>query len=366
MTMYLYYLFVFLLTLIISTALVPFVIKFAKRIGAVDIPNNRKVHQKVIPRIGGLAIYIAFLCGFLLISTFYDGLPISILIGASIIVLTGFIDDIYQIKPWQKMLGQVTAAGVVLANGLSITSLTIPFVSESIQVSIWVALPISFFWIVGVTNAVNLIDGLDGLASGVSIIAALAIFIMALIMADIKVALLSAALVGSTLGFLIYNFHPAKIFMGDTGSLLLGFLLSVLSIIGFKQVTLVTFIIPIVILAVPLADTTIAIIRRKLNNQRIMDADKNHLHHRLLFSGFSHKQAVLFIYSISILFGAAAILLYNANLFASTIIFILLLLVIELLIEVFELISKNYKPLIRCYFRLFPNKKTIGEKNKNA
>jgi UDP-GlcNAc:undecaprenyl-phosphate/decaprenyl-phosphate GlcNAc-1-phosphate transferase len=184
-------------------------------------------------------------------------------------------------------------------------------------------------------------------------------------MGETHVAFLSLALIGAALGFLIFNFHPAKIFMGDTGSLLLGFLLSVLSIIGFKQVTFITFIIPIVILAVPLTDTTMAIIRRKLQNKKIMDADKNHLHHRLLDAGFTHRQAVLFIYFISVFFGASAILLYKANLFASIIIFILVLLLIELLIEVFELIGKNYKPLISLYNKLNPKKVSI-ENNKNA
>ncbi|WP_191560044.1 glycosyltransferase family 4 protein [Metabacillus idriensis] len=360
------YIVTFLLTLTLSVVSVPFVIKLAKRIGVVDIPNKRKVHAKAVPRLGGLAIYFAFLAGFVFISLMYDQLPLSIIIGATIIVFTGFIDDKFQIKPWQKLLGQVIAAVIVLADGLSIQYLTIPFLEQSLPVSAWIALPISFFWIIGVTNAVNLIDGLDGLASGVSIIAACSILTMALILGDVQVALLSIALIGSTIGFLFFNFHPAKIFMGDTGSLLLGFLLSVFSIIGFKQVTFVTFIIPIVILAVPLADTTIAIIRRKLNNKRIMDADKNHLHHRLLASGFSHRQAVLFIYFISSLFGVAAILLYNSNLFASTIIFIMLLLVIELLIETLELISKNYKPLINFYIKMSGTKKATTENNKNA
>jgi UDP-GlcNAc:undecaprenyl-phosphate/decaprenyl-phosphate GlcNAc-1-phosphate transferase len=357
------YIIVFLLTLIVSTSLVPFVIRFAKLIGAVDKPDNRKIHNGLMPRIGGLAIYIAFLIGFIYISSF-EKLPTSIIVGISIIALTGFIDDKFQIKPWQKLLGQVAAAGVILSDGFFIKYLTIPFIEQSIQVSIWIALPISFLWIIGVTNSVNLIDGLDGLASGVTIIAGAAIFVMALIMNDTQVALLSIALIGATLGFWFFNFHPAKIFMGDTGSLLLGFLLSILSIIGFKQVTIITLIIPIIILAVPIADTAIAIIRRKINNQKIMDADKNHLHHRLLASGLTQRQSVLFIYGISFFFGTAAILLYKANLFTSTIIFLLLLLVLELLVEGLELINKNYKPLINLYTKFFSTK--INKNNKSA
>lgn len=316
-----------------------------------------------MPRIGGLAIYIALLIGFIFIS-FFEDVSLSIILGASVIMITGFIDDKFQIKPWQKLLGQFIATVIILSDGLFIKYLTIPFSEQSIQISFWVAIPISLLWIIGVTNSVNLIDGLDGLASGVSIIAAGAIFVMAIIMNDIQVALLSIALIGATLGFLFFNFYPAKIFMGDTGSLLLGFLLSVLSIIGFKQVTMVTLIIPLVILAIPIADTAIAIIRRKINNQKIMDADKNHLHHRLLASGFSQRQAVLFIYSLSLLFGFGAVMLYKADLLGTTIIFVLLLLVLELLIEVFELINKNYKPLINCYQRIFPTK--INKNNKGA
>ena len=357
------FLIVFILTLIVSTISVPFVIKLAQKLGVVDKPDARKVHSNVMPRLGGLAIYIAFLAGFIYISTIIE-LPMSIAIAATVIVIVGFIDDKFQIKPWHKLSGQLLAAIVVLSDGLFIKYLSIPFVEESVQVSLWIAIPISIIWIIGVTNAVNLIDGLDGLASGVSIIAAAAIFVMALIMNDIIVAFLSITLIGSTLGFLFFNFHPAKIFMGDTGSLLLGFLLAILSLISFKQVTIITLIIPIIILAVPIIDTSIAIIRRKLNRQRIMDADKNHLHHRLLAAGFSHRQAVLFIYSMAILFGGSAILVYKADLVASIIIFVLLLLITELLIEALELINKNYKPLLNFYSKLFPNR--VNKHNKNA
>lgn len=344
---------VFMLTLVVSILMVPFAIRFAKKIGAIDIPNGRKVHKHIMPRLGGIAIYIAFLVGFFYISTIIK-LPISIIVGATIIMLVGLIDDKFQIKPWQKLLGQIVATLVILSDGFFIKYVTVPFIEQSVQISLWIAIPISFLWIVGVTNAVNLIDGLDGLAAGVSIIAGGAIFVMALIEHDVQVAFLAIAVIGATLGFLFFNFYPAKIFMGDSGSLLLGFLLSVFSLISFKQVTLITLIIPIIILAVPIIDTTIAIIRRKLNKQGIMEPDKNHLHHRLLAAGFTHRQAVFFIYGISIFFGTAAILVYSAGLLASVIIFICVLLVVELLIEGLELISKNYRPLLNIYFKFFP------------
>ncbi|WP_052659506.1 glycosyltransferase family 4 protein [Bacillus alveayuensis] len=359
-----FFLITLLLTFSVSLIMVPLVINFANKIGAVDIPNGRKVHKQAVPRIGGVAIYIAYVTGFVLISLFED-LNFSILLAASIIFITGFIDDICQIKPWQKLIGQCFAAVMVLIDGLYINFLTIPFMEQSIPVSAWIAIPISFIWIIGITNAVNLIDGLDGLASGVSIIASTSIFIMALLTGNIEVALLSMALIGSTFGFLLFNFHPAKIFMGDTGSLLLGFLLSVHSLISFKQVTFITFIIPVLILAVPIVDTTVAIVRRKVNKKRIMEPDKNHLHHRLLDSGFSHRRAVIFIYFISIFFGTAAIFLYKANLLTSIFIFILVLLLIEMLIEVFGLVSKDYKPLINLYNRINLNKANV-RKDKNT
>lgn len=342
---------VFVLALLASICFTPLVIKLAYKIGAIDKPDERRVHSKVMPRIGGLAIFAAFLVAISYIYFIVD-IPIAIIIGAFIIVLTGFLDDKFQIRPWQKLLGQTLAASVIIFGGLQISYITIPFIDKMVHISPWYAIPISFIWIIGVTNAINLIDGLDGLAGGVSAIAATSIFVMAVIMGNVQVALLSIALIGAILGFLYFNFHPAKIFMGDTGSLLLGFLLSVFSLFSFKQVTLVTLFIPIIILAVPIVDTAIAIIRRKLNKQRIMDADKCHMHHRLLDIGLSHKQAVIYIYAISAVFGFSAIMFYKANLLGSAVIFIVLLIMTELLIEKLSLINKQYKPLLKTFSKL--------------
>lgn len=341
----------FLIALTVSVVLSPLVIKFAKKIGAVDKPDERRVHKKLMPRIGGLAIFGGFLAAIFYVATIIQ-FPIGIIVGAAIIVLTGFLDDKFQLRPLHKLFGQSLAATIVLLDGFQISYITIPFTDQMIHIIPALAIPISFIWIIGVTNAINLIDGLDGLAGGVSAIAATSIFIMAVIMGNVEVAFLALALIGSIIGFLFFNFHPAKIFMGDTGSLLLGFLLAVFSVISFKQVTLVTLFVPIIILAVPIVDTLIAIIRRKLNNQRIMDADKNHLHHRLLDIGLSHKQAVLYIYGIAIVFGASAILFYKANLLGSVIIFVVLLVMTELLIEKLSLINKQYKPLLNTYSKV--------------
>jgi UDP-GlcNAc:undecaprenyl-phosphate GlcNAc-1-phosphate transferase len=346
-----YYIITFFTALIISLVMGPVIIKFAKKIGAIDKPNDRKVHNREVTRIGGLGIYIAFIAAFIYIYS-VSQISLYILVGATIIVITGLLDDLFDLAPWKKLIGQFAATSVVMMSGLVIDFLTIPFIGESVDVSLWISIPLSFLWIMGVTNSINLIDGLDGLAAGTSIISSISILVIAVIMGNVPVALLCLAIIGSALGFLYFNFYPAKVFMGDTGALLLGYLLAVASIIGFKQVTMVSLIIPIIVLAVPIMDTLIAIIRRKVNKKGIMEADKNHLHHRLLESGFTHRQAVLFIYGISSVFGIAAIIFYKANLFASSIVFILLLLLVEVLIEKLSLINHKYRPLLDLYSKV--------------
>ncbi|TKC17003.1 glycosyltransferase family 4 protein [Robertmurraya kyonggiensis] len=364
--MWLSYLITIGLALIISFSMSPVVMKFAKKIGAIDRPNERKVHSKEITRIGGIAIYLGFVVAFLYIYSVYE-ISISILIGATIIVITGLIDDLYGLKPIQKLIGQCAAAIIVVLSGLHMQYFTLPFISESIVIPSGLSIVISFIWIIGITNAINLIDGLDGLAAGTSIISSISICIIALIMGNTPVALLNLAIIGAASGFLYFNFNPAKMFMGDTGALLLGYLLAVTSVIGFKQVTLVSLVIPIIVLAVPILDTLIAIIRRKINKKGIMEADKNHLHHKLLDAGMSHRQTVLFIYAISAVFGLAAIAFYKFNLFTSSIIFVALLILTELLIEKLSLISKKYKPLINLYskIRFFYNDENNRKRYKN-
>jgi UDP-GlcNAc:undecaprenyl-phosphate GlcNAc-1-phosphate transferase len=345
------YLYTFVTAIIIAIIICPFLIKYSHKIGAVDAPNYRKMHTRSLPTIGGVAIYFAFLVAFLYIAQITN-ISYTILVGATIIFITGFVDDLISLKPWQKLLGQIIATVIVLGEGIQIHYLTLPFVGESIHVNYWVSFAISFVWIIGITNGINLIDGLDGLAAGVSGIAATSIFAMALIMGNIPVALLSLALVGSTAGFLCFNTYPAKIFMGDTGALFLGFMLAVLSVMGYKQVTLITVVIPIIILAVPIIDTLVAIVRRKVNRQKITVADKSHIHHKLIDAGFSHRGAVFFIYGISFVFGSAAVIFSQVSLLGASIIFIALILVLELLIEHFNLINNYYKPIIKLYQKL--------------
>jgi len=333
-----------LLTFIMSIMITPFIIKLAKRIGATDAPDERKVHVKVMPRLGGLGIYIAFLVGVLIFIDDYESIA-PILIGSFIIVLTGFIDDLYTITPKVKLSGQLLAAIVTVIGGVKINYVTIP-IFDRIEFGFW-AIPVTVIWIIAITNAINLIDGLDGLAAGISSIALITISILSITMDNPLTALLGTLLLGSTLGFLVYNFHPAKIFMGDTGSLLLGYLISTFSIMGlFKNVTILSLIIPVIILAVPIIDTFFAIIRRWVNKKPLSAPDKMHLHHRLIHLGYSHKQTVLLIYLLSILFSIAAILFTKATVWGSILIVVILLIIVEAIVEITGLINENYRPLL--------------------
>jgi len=331
-------------TFILTVLMTPFVKKFAIRVGAVDQPNQRKVHTKIMPRMGGLAIYLSFIIGYLVfVGNFQDGWPI--LAGATMIVLVGMLDDLYQLQAKVKLLGQVIAAVITVFGGIQMHFITLP-IFDRVEFGI-LAIPISIVWVIGVTNAINLIDGLDGLAAGVSSIILATLAFLSFTMGDLFIGAISLLLLGSTTGFLVFNFHPAKIFMGDTGSLFLGYMISVLSIAGlFKNVTFFSLLIPIIILGVPLLDTFFAMIRRFINNKPLMSPDKDHLHHCLIRIGFTHKQTVVLIYGLSSIFSVAAIIFERATVFGSVLTLILLLILIELVVEATGLISKNYRPIL--------------------
>ncbi|MHA6258279.1 glycosyltransferase family 4 protein [Sporosarcina sp. CAU 1771] len=327
-----------------SIILTPLVRKFAFRIGAVDKPNYRKVHASIMPRIGGLAIFGAFLIGYFVLRP-QDEHSTGILIGALIIIVTGFLDDMFEITAKAKMFGQLLAALVVVIwGGLQIEVLNLPLIG--VLDFGYLSIPITIIWIIGITNAINLIDGLDGLAAGVSTIALITIAVMAIIMADPFVMATAAILASSSFGFLFYNFHPAKIFMGDTGSLFLGFMISVLALLGFKSVAFISLIVPVIMLGVPISDTFFAIVRRIRMKQKVMAPDKSHLHHCLLRAGFSHRQTVLIIYGLAALFGVAAIMFSQATVWGAILLIIVMLVAIELLVEVIGLAGANYRPLI--------------------
>ncbi|WOV88317.1 MraY family glycosyltransferase [Sporosarcina oncorhynchi] len=329
---------------IASIILTPLVIKFAHRIGAVDHPNYRKVHAAVMPRIGGLAIFGAFAVGYLLLRP-QDDHAMGILIGAVIIIIIGFLDDMLDITAKAKLLGQIAAALVVVTyGGLQIEFINLPFYG---QFSFgYFSIPITILWIVGIANAINLIDGLDGLAAGVSTIALISITVMAVIMADVFVIATASILAASSLGFLTFNFHPAKIFMGDTGSLFLGYMIAVLALLGFKNIAVVSLLIPIIILGVPVSDTFFAIVRRIRMKQPVSAPDKSHLHHCLLRAGFSHRQTVLIIYGLAILFGVAAVIFSQATVWGAIVLAVVILIAVELFVEIIGLAGTNYRPLL--------------------
>ncbi|GAA0436680.1 MraY family glycosyltransferase [Lentibacillus halophilus] len=334
--------------IIVSFFMTPLVKTLAIRIGAVDQPNDRKVHQNIMPRLGGLAIFFTFLLGFLLfLPETMSAWPV--LVGGVIITGVGVLDDLYELSAKAKLGGQLLAATTTVLGGVQIDFVTLPFgmLADRIEFGMF-AIPITILWIVGITNAINLIDGLDGLAAGVSAIVILTISGLGIAMGNPLVALLGFILLGSTLGFLIFNFHPATLFMGDTGALFLGYMISVFAVIGlFKNVAIFSLIVPIIILGVPILDTLFAIIRRFLNNQSLSAPDKLHLHHCLLRLGFSHRQTVIMIYALSSIFSTAAIIFTEATIWGSTMILFGLILLVELVVEATGLISDNYRPLLK-------------------
>ncbi|CDG31373.1 UDP-N-acetylglucosamine:undecaprenyl-P N-acetylglucosaminyl-1-P transferase [Bacillus velezensis UCMB5033] len=341
--------FVSLLTVLILT---PIVKKIAIKIGAVDQPSNRKVHDKIMPRMGGLAIFIGVAAGVLAAGIYNETKMTAITVGAFIIVILGILDDKYQLSAKVKFFVQLAVAIMIVSTGLKMDFFSVPFLTERLELG-WVAYPLTVLWIVGITNAMNLIDGLDGLAAGLSVIGLSTIAVMALSGGKILILSLSLVVIGSTLGFLFYNFHPAKIFMGDTGSLFLGYVISVLSLLGlYKSVTLFSIIIPIIILGVPIFDTTFAVIRRILNKQPISAPDKSHIHHRLMAFGLSHRTAVIIIYLIGFIFSVSAILLKSATIWLSLFIIFVLIVFMQIIAEVTGLVNEQFKPFTKFYKRL--------------
>ena len=301
-----------LLALLISLIIVPFVAKLAIKIGAVDKPNERKVHTKIMPRMGGLAIYLSFFA-VLFLSHEMTMQHIGLLTGGTVLVLVGIIDDKTDMPAKIKLLGQIFAACIVVAAGVRVEFMT-NFILGGVFPLYIFSVPFTVLWIVAITNAVNLIDGLDGLAAGTSIIAAATMAISGYATGQTEMASMALILIGASLGFLKYNFHPAKIFMGDTGSMFLGYNLSVLAIMGFtKSFTVLSLVTPILVLAIPILDTLFAIIRRKMNNKPIFKPDKNHLHHCLLNYGFSHRNTVLIIYAVSAVLALCGLIMTYLN-----------------------------------------------------
>lgn len=301
---------------VIAFATTPLVKILAHKVGAIDVPkDSRRMHKVPIPRMGGLAIFLGFLFAVLLFVDIDRQLQ-GILIGAVVIVVLGIVDDIVPLPALLKFVVQIFAALIVVYHGTRIMMFSNPNIfSENpyINLGMW-SVPITVLWIVAITNAVNLIDGLDGLAVGVSSIASFSLFVIAIIVSEHSIALLMAALAGACIGFMPYNLNPAKIFMGDTGSTFLGFILATVSIQGlFKFYTVVSFAVPFLILGLPIFDTMFAIGRRLLHGQNPMSADRGHVHHRLIDMGFNQKQSVTILYLMSGLLGLSAVVLTSSG-----------------------------------------------------
>ena len=299
--------------MLISFALTPLVMRLAHKIGAIDIPKDeRRMHNKPIPRLGGLAIFLGCVVSILLFAELTAQLR-GILIGATIIVSVGIVDDVRPLGAGVKLILQILSALVAVSNGVVIQAIAnpLPFGGEYLDFGIW-AIPITVMWIVAVTNSVNLIDGLDGLADGVSTIGALTMLIISLLMGDLKIAVIIAALVGACVGFIPFNINPAKIFMGDTGSTFLGFTLATLSVLGlFKLYAVISFVVPFIILGFPIFDTCSAFTRRILKGQNPMKADRSHTHHKLIDMGMNQKQAVATLYMVSTVLGLCAVMIVS-------------------------------------------------------
>ncbi|QEK13691.1 undecaprenyl/decaprenyl-phosphate alpha-N-acetylglucosaminyl 1-phosphate transferase [Crassaminicella thermophila] len=291
----------------------PLAKKLAYKLGAIDVPkDDRRVHKSPIPRMGGLAIYLGFLVS-VLVALPLDKKMIGMLIGGTLIVLMGIVDDIKPLSAKTKLAGQLISAIILVYCGMKIGKLNIPFTDIQIKFQL-LSIPVTIFWIVGITNTINLIDGLDGLAAGVAIIAALSLSYVAYVNGRYETAIMTLAIAGASMGFLPYNFNPAKIFMGDTGSLFLGYMLAAISIDGLiKGATAIATVVPVLALGLPIFDTTFAILRRAINGRPIMQPDKGHLHHKLLSTGMGQKRTVLILYAISSVFGVSAALMSSSK-----------------------------------------------------
>ena len=339
----LFIVFSFVVALIMTYVATPLSIKLAFKIGALDIPkDSRRMHKKPIPRIGGIAIVYGFFISVCCFSSFMiDGTLntplLGILIGSFMISVLGFLDDLKPKPALLKFIVQIVAAAIPVLMGVRVIAVANPINGLLFRIPEWISIGGSILFIVGVTNAVNLIDGLDGLAAGVSTIAAVALLSILIMQhyANATILIVAAALAGACFGFLPFNFNPAKTFMGDTGATFLGFILACISIQGpFK--TYVAFVLPFIILGLPIFDTLFAIVRRLIKGQGIMTPDRGHLHHRLIDMGFSHRSAVIILYGLSAILSISAIVMFVADVTRALILFLSIILFV-----VFIMITRN-------------------------
>ena len=304
----------FVTSLVLALIFSPVAMKLAPKIGAMDIPKDgRRMHTKAMPRFGGLAIYLGTIASLLIYAGNNEKI-IAVAVGGTLIYLLGIVDDLINLDAKIKFAGQLLVAVLMYYMGLQIKFISNYFGEGALHFGTAMCFIVTILWIVGITNTINLIDGLDGLAAGTASIAALCIAYVAYIHGDeygmMVVCLAMLALAGGCIGFLPFNFYPAKIFMGDGGSLFLGFMMAALSVVGpLKRSTVIAVVVPVIVLGIPIFDTFFAIFRRLINKRPIMEADKGHLHHKLMASGYGHRRAVLMLYGISAIMGMAAVLI---------------------------------------------------------
>lgn len=354
------YIMVIITTMVISAIATPLVRFLSFKVGAVDNPNARRINKVPMPSAGGLAIFIAFTLAALWFlpgivthvnfhGTYFDYI-LPLVVASTIIVVTGFIDDVKELTPAPKMLGIVIAASIIwFFTEFHFDSFKIPFGGPFIIFPTWLSFFLTVLWIVAITNAVNLIDGLDGLVSGVSIISLTTMGIVSYFFlhdSNIFLTLTIFILVAAIIGFLPYNYNPAIIYLGDTGALFIGFMIGVLSLQGLKNSTAVAVVTPMIILGVPITDTVMAIIRRKLSGQKISEADRMHLHHRLLSLGLTHRGTVLVIYAISFIFSLTSLLLNVSSRVGGVLLVLTMGLGVEILSELIGIFGENRTPLL--------------------
>lgn len=307
------YLIVFIASVIVTFAATPVFINIARRVGIMDKPGPRRVNVRPTPRFGGPAMVVGLMVALFIVRKGITDWP-AIAAGGILMALIGGIDDARGLRASVKLVGQLATAMLVFRLGVRVDFLSNPITGGMIFIPGWLSFIMTVFWIVGITNTVNLIDGLDGLAAGIVCIASLTFFLAADYRGQESSALIALGLVGATAGFLRWNFYPAKTFMGDAGAYFLGFMVSVIAIGGaFKSTTAVTFLIPVLALGVPIFDTSFAILRRMKKGQSIMSApDKGHVHHRLLKLGLQHRTAVIYVYITTLFLSVISLLLIKA------------------------------------------------------
>ena len=354
------YIIVLISTLVLSAVATPLVRFLSFKIGAVDNPNARRINKVPMPTAGGLAVFIAFavsVLGFLPgiikhlnVDGDYIHYVLPLVLAGGIIILTGLIDDVKELKPLPKLCGILIAATIIwLWTDFRFDDFKIPFGGPLIHFPGWVSFLLTVLWIVAITNAVNLIDGLDGLVSGVSIISLTTMGIVSYFFlhdSNIFLPLTIFILVVSIAGFLPYNYHPAIIYLGDTGALFIGFMIGVLSLQGLKNSTAVAVVTPMIILGVPITDTVVAIIRRHLSGKKFYEADRMHLHHRLLSMGLTHRGTVLVIYAISFIFSLTSLLLNVSSRLGGVLLMVFLLLGVLILSEMVGIFGESRTPLL--------------------